>query len=50
MADQLYFDFKIYHGLIGFSWNYICLASVSFFKAASPRYCTYRQVKRDIQL
>ena len=50
MADQLYFDFKIYHYLTSFSWNYICLTSASSSKKASLRCCIYRQVKRDIQL
>lgn len=50
MANNLYLDFKIHYGLTGFSQNCICLASVSPFKVAYPRYCIYKQVKYSIQL
>ena len=36
-GNQLYFDFKIYYGLIDFSQNSIYFASISSSKVASPR-------------
>ena len=50
MANQLYLDFKIYHGHTGFSWDCVCLTSVSSLKTAIFRCYIYKRVKRDIKL
>ena len=50
MAEQLYLDFKIYHGLTSFSQNCIYLANASPSKVASPQCCIYKQIKCDKQL